>query len=39
MVNHAEKVQQKLDPDPFLTLINNPKQPLHERNYFRNKIF
>ena len=28
----------KLVPDPFLILVNNPKQPLHARNYFKNKI-
>ena len=37
--NHAENVHQKLFPDPFLILLNNPKQPLHARNYFQNKIF
>ena len=30
---------QKLVPDPFFILVNNPKQPLHARNYFENKIF
>ena len=30
---------QKLVPDPFLILVNNPKQPLHARNSFQNKIF
>ena len=34
MENHAENVPQKLVPDPFLILVNNPKQPLHTRNYF-----
>ena len=24
---------------PFLILVNNCKQPLHARNYFKNKIF
>ena len=37
--NHAENVQQKLAPDPFLILLNNQKQPLHTRNHFKNKIF
>ena len=37
--NHAEYVHQKLVPDPFLILVNNPKQPLHARNSFKNKIF
>ena len=26
-------------PDPFLTLVNHPKKPLHARNSFKNKIF
>ena len=25
-------MHQKITPDPFLILLNNPKQPLHERN-------
>ena len=37
--NHAENVHQRLFPDPFLTLVNNPKKPLHARNFFNNKIF
>ena len=37
--NQAEDVRQKLVPDPFLILVNNPKQPLHARIYFKNKIF
>ena len=36
--NHAN-VHQKLVPDPFLILVNNPKQPLHARNSFKNKVF
>ena len=32
-------MHQKLVPDPFLILVNNPKQPLHARNYFKNKYF
>ena len=36
---HAENVHQKLVPEPFLILAYNPKQPLHARNSFRNKIF
>ena len=36
---HAENVHQKLVPDPFLVLVNNPKQPLLARNSFKNKIF
>ena len=39
MENHAENVHQKLVPDPFLILVNNPKQPLHARNAFKNKNF
>ena len=39
MENYAENKHQKLVPDPFLILVNNPKQPLHARNYFKNKIF
>ena len=26
--NHAENMHQKVVPDPFLMLVNNPKQPL-----------
>ena len=37
--NHAENMYQKVVPDPFLMLVNNPKQPLHARNYFKNKVF
>ena len=37
--NDAENVHQKLVPDPFLLLVNISKQPLHERNYLKNKIF
>ena len=29
----------KLVPDPFLILLNNPKQTLHARNSFENKKF
>ena len=29
----------KLIPEPFFIWVNNPKQPLHARNYFKNKIF
>ena len=39
MEDHAENVYQKVVPDPFLNLVNNPKQPLHARNYFKKKIF
>ena len=36
--SHAENVHQTPVPDPFLILVNNPKQPLHTRNSFKNKI-
>ena len=39
MENHAENKYQKLVPHPFLILLNNPKQPLHVRNSFKNKKF
>ena len=34
-----ENVHQKLVPDPFFILVNNPKQPLHAIHSFKNKIF
>ena len=37
--SHAENVHQKLVLDPFLMLVNNPKQPLHGINSFKNKMF
>ena len=37
--NHAKNMHQKLVADPFLILVNNPKQPLHMQNYFQNKMF
>ena len=37
--NGTENVLQKLVPNPFLIYVNNPKQPLHARNSFKNKIF
>ena len=37
--NHAENVNRKLLPEPFLILVDNPKQSLHARNSFKNKIF
>ena len=37
--NHAENAQQKQVPDLFRILVNNPKQPLHIRNYSKSKIF
>ena len=39
MENHAKNVHQKVAPDPFLILLNNPKQSLHARNSLKNKIF
>ena len=36
---HAENVDQELASDPFSILLNNPKQPLHTRNSFKNKVF
>ena len=35
----SENMHQKLVPDLFLILVNNPKQPLHVRNYLKDKIF
>ena len=32
-------MHQKLAQDAFLILLNNPKRPLHSRNYFNIKIF
>ena len=32
-------VHQMLAPDSFLILLNNPKQPLHARIFFKNKLF
>ena len=37
--NHTENVHPKLVRDPFLLSVNNSKEPLHARNYFKNKIF
>ena len=39
MEKSYRKYAPKLVPDPFLILVNNPKQPLHARNSFKNKIF
>ena len=33
-----KNVHEKLVPDLSLILVNNPKQPLHARNSFKNKI-
>ena len=37
MEHHAENVHQKLAPDSFLILLNNPKQILNAENSFENK--
>ena len=37
--NHAENMHQKLAPDLFLILPNNPKQALHAGNSLENKKF
>ena len=34
-----KNMYQELVPDLFIILVNNPKQPLHERNYFKSKMF
>ena len=39
LLNHVEIVHQKLVPEPFLILLNNPKLPLPARNSFKNKVF
>ena len=31
--------QNQIVSGAFLILVNNPKEPLHVRNYFKNKIF
>ena len=31
-------MHQKLAPDPFLILLNNPKQPVHTRNSFKSHV-
>ena len=36
--NPVENVHQKLVPDSYLILVNNPKQTLHATNSFKNKI-
>ena len=32
-------MHQKLVPDPFLILLNNPKQPLNRRHSIENRVF
>ena len=39
METSCRKCAQKLVPDPFLILVNNPKQPMHARSSFKIKIF
>ena len=39
MTNPGKNVHQKMVPDPFLNLLNNPKQPLHERSSLKNNMF
>ena len=39
MEKSCRKCAPKLAPEPFLILLNSPKQPLHARNYFKNKVF
>ena len=36
--NHAEILHRKAVQDPFLVLVNNPKQPLQARNFFKNQL-
>ena len=37
--NHAENVHQKLFSEPFLILVNNPRQPLHVIHYLEIRYF
>ena len=32
-------MQQKIVPDLFIIFVNNPKQPLHARNYLKKRYF
>ena len=36
---YAENMHQKLVADPFLILVNSPKQPLHARNCLKIRYF
>ena len=36
---HPDKKSCRNVLDPFLILVNNPEEPLHARNSFKNKIF
>ena len=37
MEKGGKNVHQKLAPNPYFILANNPKQPMHARNSFKNK--
>ena len=39
MEKSCRKFAPKAIPRPLFYLVNNPKQPLHAINYFKNKIF
>ena len=39
MEKSCRKYAPKFSLTPFLILVNKPKQPLHARNSFKNKIF
>ena len=39
MENHAENVHQKLVPDPFVTLANNPNSHSMQEILFINDVF
>ena len=36
---YAENVHQKLAPDTFLILLDNPKRTLYTKNHYKNKVF
>ena len=39
MEKSCRKCAPKASLDPIFILVNNPKQPLHAGNSFKNKIF
>ena len=39
MEKSCRKYASKATPDPFLIFLNNPKEPLHTKNYYKNKVF
>ena len=39
MEKSGSKCAPKASPRPLFNLVNNPKQPLRARSYFRKKIF